>query len=123
MTDAPSVMRLLADENIEREVVLLLGSLGHDVKWMVTEASGTADADIPAIGRKESRVIVSYDVEFISALRRSGQTHTGAILVRAGHSDFHWIAKAIHEALMGRKNWSGRIAVIKPSGIRYVPQE
>ena len=115
-------MRLLADENIEFEVVSLLKDLGHDVMWMVTQAPGTDDASIPALANREARILITYDVEFISAMRLSGQSHEGAVLVRGGHNDFPWIVNAIHEALVGRKNWQGRIAVIKPSGIRYVPQ-
>jgi hypothetical protein len=122
MTVSGSAMRLLADENIEFEVVSLLKDLGHDVMWMVTHAPGTDDADIPALANREARILITYDVEFISAMRLSGQSHAGAVLVRGGHNDFPWIARAIHEALVGRKNWQGRIAVIKPSGIRYVPQ-
>jgi predicted nuclease of predicted toxin-antitoxin system len=116
-------MRLLADENIEFEVVSLLEDLGHDVMWMVTQAPGTDDADIPALASREGRILMTYDVDFISAMRLSGQSHMGAVLVRAGQTDFPWIAKAIHETLAGRKTWQGRIAVIKPSSIRYVPQD
>ncbi len=116
-------MRRLADENIEFEVVSLLKDFGHDVMWMVTQAPGTDDAEIPALANREARILVTYDIEFISAMRLSGQSHAGAVLVRGAHSDFSWVAKAIHEALAGRKNWQGRIAAIKPSGIRYVPQD
>jgi predicted nuclease of predicted toxin-antitoxin system len=87
-----------------------------------TQAPGKDDANIPALASREARILITYDVEFISAMRLSGQNHAGAVLVRGGHNDFQWVAKAICEALAGRKNWQGRIAVIKPSGIRYVPQ-
>jgi Domain of unknown function (DUF5615) len=123
MTVSGSAMRILADENIEFEVVSLLKNLGHDVMWMVTRAPGTDDAEITGLAYRQARILVTYDVEFISAMRLSGQIHAGAVLVRGGHNDFAWTASAIHETLAGRKTWQGRIAVIKPSGIRYMPQE
>jgi len=122
MTVGGSAIRLLADENIEFEVVSMLRNLGHDVMWMVDQAPGTEDAEIPALAHREARVPITHDAEFISGLRLSGQSHAGAVLVRRGHNNFLWIASVIHEALTGRKDWQGRIAVIKPSGIRYVPQ-
>jgi predicted nuclease of predicted toxin-antitoxin system len=123
MTAPDLSLRLLADENIEYQVVDLLRRLGHNVMWLVTDAPGTDDEDIPAIADSEGRILITYDVDFISAMRLSGRTHAGAVLVRAGHSDFSWIATALHETLRGRKSWAGRIAVIKPNGVRYIPQD
>jgi predicted nuclease of predicted toxin-antitoxin system len=56
MTVSGSAMRLLADENIEFEVVSLLKDLGHDVMWMVTQAPGTDDAEVPALANWEARI-------------------------------------------------------------------
>jgi predicted nuclease of predicted toxin-antitoxin system len=123
MTGTDPSQRLLADENIEYQVVDLLRRLGHDVMWLLTDAPGTDDEDIPAIADREGRILITQDVDFMSAMRLSGRSHVGAILVRAGHSDFSWIAKALHETLRGRKTWAGRIAVIKPNGVRYVPHD
>lgn len=123
MSIGNSILRLLADENIEFQVVNLLKSFGHDVKWLAVEAPGMDDADIPAFADREGRILITYDVDFISAMRLSGRIHGGAVLLRTGHHDFLWIANAIRETLNGKKQWRGRIAVIKPSGIRYVPQE
>jgi predicted nuclease of predicted toxin-antitoxin system len=91
--------------------------------WLATEAPGTDDSEIPILADREGRILITYDVEFMSAIRLSGRSHVGAVLVRAGRNDFLWVANAIQETIYGRKNWHGRIAVIKPSGIRYVPQE
>ena len=115
-------MRLLADENIEFEVVSLLKDRGHDVLWVTAHAPGTDDMSIPAIANMEARIPITYDVDFISAMRLSRQNHAGAVLVRLGHTYFSRVAAAIHETLVGINTWQDRIAVIKPSRIRYVPK-
>jgi predicted nuclease of predicted toxin-antitoxin system len=123
MTFAISALRLLADENIELQVVELLRTFGHDVMWLAMAAPGKDDADIPSFADREGRILLTYDVDFISAMRLSGRSHVGAILVRSHHSDFTWIAAAIHETLQARKSWQSRIAVIKPTGVRFAPND
>jgi predicted nuclease of predicted toxin-antitoxin system len=116
-------MRLFADENIETEVVELLRQYGHDVFWLAIEAPGTNDELIPALVERQGRILITYDVDFISAIGLSNRSHVGAILVRQGNNDYAWIANAIHETLIGRKTWNNRTAVIKRSGIRYAPYD
>jgi predicted nuclease of predicted toxin-antitoxin system len=114
-------LRLLADENIEHEIVKRLRGLGHDVTWLVTEKPGLLDEYIPGIMAQDQRILLTYDVDFVSALRLSGQSHTGAVLIRAIHLDFEWKVSTLEKTLRGHPSWLGRIAVIKPNGIRYSP--
>ncbi len=116
-------LRLLADENIEQESVKQLRSIGHDVFWLVTDGPGLLDDYIPSLMEKENRILNTHDVDFVSALRLSGRLHNGAVLVRAHYESQEWIANAVNTTLIGREDWKGRIAVIKPNGIRYTPHE
>jgi predicted nuclease of predicted toxin-antitoxin system len=118
-----SGLRLFADENIEASIVEILRALGHDLLWLVTDQPGLLDDHIPALMAKEDRVLLTYDVDFVSALRLSGRLHNGAILVRAMHATDAWIAASLDKTLRNRKIWLGCIAVIKPNGVRYSPPE
>ncbi len=59
-------MRFLADENIANSIVELLRSFGHDVcdvkeqQWF-----GKSDAFLVLLAKKEKRIIVTHDKDFI----------------------------------------------------------
>jgi predicted nuclease of predicted toxin-antitoxin system len=116
-----SGLRLLADENIESIIVKKLRAFGHDVLWLVTHKPGLIDDYIPALMAQEGRVLMTYDVDFVSALRLSGRQHNGAILIRAAHASDDWITASLDKTLRDRKVWLGCIAVIKSNGVRYSP--
>jgi predicted nuclease of predicted toxin-antitoxin system len=119
----PANFRLLADENIELDIVTQLQNMGYDIRWLVTFKPGLMDDLIPALMTEEGRILLTYDVDFVSSLHLSGRTHTGAVLIRVKHSSYDWITSAIHKTLNERKNWIGRIAVIKANGVRFTPHE
>lgn len=54
-------MRLLADENIEREIVELLQELGHDVVWGQVVHPQWTDPRVLRLAVSEQRVLVTED--------------------------------------------------------------
>lgn len=75
-------MRLLADENIERPIVHWLREQGHDVLWVPESLASATDSQIVEVARVESRVIVTYDLDFGEMLFRERIACDGVILLR-----------------------------------------
>lgn len=78
-------MRILADENMERQTVSALRAAGHDVRWVKEEQPSTADPDVLIWATRESRLLITYDKDFgeISQRRRQPAPY-GIILFRIG---------------------------------------
>ncbi len=75
-------MKFLTDENIAISVVKHLRNKGHDVKDVKEESLyGSPDKDIFELAKKENRIILTHDKDFI-AISKSYQTDfDGAILI------------------------------------------
>ena len=61
-------MRLLADENVARQIIDRLRSDGFDVLSVREQASGTADPDVIALALAQGRVVLTEDKEFSDLL-------------------------------------------------------
>jgi len=66
-------LRLLADENVQRELVQGLRQAGHDVSVIGGEQASSPDEDVLALATVERRVLITYDRDFGSLLVREGQ--------------------------------------------------
>ena len=75
-------MKLLADENIERPIVAWLRENGHDVLWAPESHASAADRILVNIARTESRIILTYDLDFGDILFRERIMCDGVILLR-----------------------------------------
>lgn len=77
-------MNILADENVDAAIVLLLRSQGHDVLWMVEHAPGTPDPKILTLAQAQQRIIVTFDRDFGELVFHRGREAPGIILLRIG---------------------------------------
>lgn len=75
-------MNLLADENIERLIVLWLREQGHDVLWVPESSPSVLDHEIVNMARDQKRVILTYDLDFGEILFRERFACDGVILLR-----------------------------------------
>ena len=75
-------MKLLADANVETELVRWLRSEGHDVVWAVDLAPSTPDADLLALANEDERVLLTYDRDFGELVFRRGLVSQGVVLLR-----------------------------------------
>jgi predicted nuclease of predicted toxin-antitoxin system len=75
-------MRILADENVARDIVAWLRSGGHDVLFAAETSPGTADARWVHIAEQEQRVILTSDKDFGELVFRDGLTSHGVVLLR-----------------------------------------
>ncbi len=77
---------LLADENIDPNVVAELRDRGHDVKAAREIGMGGAtDRKILVAARDSGRVVLTHDADFGALAIRDGEAFLGVIYLRPGH--------------------------------------
>lgn len=77
-------MKLFADENMARAVVLRLRELGHDVLYASEIQPGAADSDWLNRAEAEGRIILTADKDFGDLIFRDRWTSHGVVLLRLG---------------------------------------
>jgi predicted nuclease of predicted toxin-antitoxin system len=75
-------MILLADEGIDREVVVYLRSKGHEVFYIAEMAPSITDDEVLDIARTRNTVLVTSDKDFGELVFRKKQLHSGVLLLR-----------------------------------------
>lgn len=76
-------MRIKLDENIPASIANSIAALGHDVDTVVEEGiKGADDPTVWAAAHRESRFLVTQDIEFADSRERPPGTHHGVLLVR-----------------------------------------
>ncbi len=97
-------MKILADENIEREFIEALREADFDIVSVREIYVGIADGEILQVAEKENAVILTYDTDFGELVFRYSLKSRGVILLRlSGLSLTEKIGKTIlaireHEA-------------------------
>ncbi|MBC7777604.1 MAG: DUF5615 family PIN-like protein [Phycisphaerae bacterium] len=85
-------LQFLTDENIDRELVVFLRSLGLDVfDIKEEELFRLPDEEILFLSVKHRRVVISQDSDFGTLIFRDGHPLHGVIYLRPGHESpsFH----------------------------------
>ena len=80
-------MRILADENVARDVVAWLRTSGHDVLFAAEARAGAPDIDWAAQAEQEQRVILTSDKDFGELVFRDGLASHGHRSVATRRSD------------------------------------
>jgi predicted nuclease of predicted toxin-antitoxin system len=75
-------MQFLVDESAGSAVAAHLSGLGHDVLSVAQAMPQADDVTILARAARESRIVVTNDKDFGELIFRSGQAHTGVVLLR-----------------------------------------
>jgi predicted nuclease of predicted toxin-antitoxin system len=75
-------MRIVADENVEGEIVQWLRSERHDVLWVTEIAPAASDPLIMQMTRDDGRVLPTVDLDFGEMVVRQGLAPAGVILLR-----------------------------------------
>jgi Domain of unknown function (DUF5615) len=75
-------MKLKLDENLPLSLATLLKELGHDVETVPGEGlTGCADDELWRVAQKESRFLITYDMDFSDARKFAPGSHKGLLLV------------------------------------------
>jgi predicted nuclease of predicted toxin-antitoxin system len=76
-------MKIKLDENLPAHLRTLLLGLGHDVDTTLHEGlNGRPDDDIWQASQKESRFLITQDLDFSDLRKFSPGSHCGILLVR-----------------------------------------
>jgi predicted nuclease of predicted toxin-antitoxin system len=76
-------MKIKLDENLPHRLANLLQELGHDVHTLHDERLiGHADSEIWEAAQKESRFLITQDLDFSDTRRFAPGSHHGILLIR-----------------------------------------
>jgi predicted nuclease of predicted toxin-antitoxin system len=112
-------MKILADENIEREIVSALREAGHSVSDIKETSPGIEDTDVLRIAYNSESILITNDKDFGDLVHREGRFSRGVILLRFGKLE---IAERV-DLLLGVLEERGTefydaFAVITATGVR-----
>ncbi len=75
-------MNLLADENIDRQIVARLRQEGHSVLYIAEIAPSVSDDQALARANRLQAVLITADKDFGELVYRLGRIHAGVVLIR-----------------------------------------
>ena len=103
-------MKILADENLARDLVAWLRASGHDVLYAAEASPGESDPTWATRAEQEERILLTSDKDFGELVFRDGRSSYGVVLLRLDHL-------TVSEALARlRSVWS--VVVANPSSSR-----
>ncbi len=115
-------MRILANENIPGEAIEALRARGHDVRWMLTEGTGSTDLVVLALAQAERRLLLTFDKDFGEMAFRAGlPAEAGIVLFRMAASSALRVAEVAVAVLESRTDWAGHFSVIEDDDLRMTP--
>lgn len=77
-------MKILADENVEGEIVSALREAGHSVSDIKETSPGIEDADVLTLASDSESILLTNDKDFGDLVYRDGRFSKGVILLRFG---------------------------------------
>jgi predicted nuclease of predicted toxin-antitoxin system len=75
-------MKIVADEGIERPIVVRLRSAGHDVIHIAEIARGITDPEVLEIANQNRALLITYDKDFGDLIFNQQDRTQGVMLVR-----------------------------------------
>jgi predicted nuclease of predicted toxin-antitoxin system len=115
-------MRILADENMDAEVVRWLRAGGHEVLWAAEELGGAADSLVLARASTEDRLLLTHDLDFGELAIHHRLPAKGIILLRFKSSRAGEIVSRLAENWMEiERRAAGSLTVVSNTAIRVRP--
>jgi predicted nuclease of predicted toxin-antitoxin system len=112
-------MKLVADENIDRGIVIRLRRDGHDVDWIAELSPSATDEDVLRLSATAGAVLITEDKDFGELVYRRGLAHAGVILVRLEGLDNSAKAEIVAGAIRDNEmEVRGSFTVVSPEAIR-----
>ena len=78
-------MKLLADENLDLDIVRWLRQEGHDVAAVAELAPSITDTAVMGLAHREQRIVISRDLDIGDLVVRHHMPVHGALLLRIGN--------------------------------------
>jgi predicted nuclease of predicted toxin-antitoxin system len=119
-------MKLKLDENLPLQLAAVLKNLGHDVHTLRDEGlTGRADKEIWVRAQRESRFLVTQDMDFSDSREFAPGSHKGILLVRLRSPDRTALLKRVGELFQNENvtGWLGCFVVATERKIRVLRQQ
>ena len=115
-------MKFVADENVERPIILFLRSEGYDVFSIAESCYGITDEEILKISNLESRILLTNDKDFGELIFLQKRLSSGILLIRSSLETSEAKVKLVKEILkeIGDK-LEGNFVVVSEGGYRLRP--
>jgi predicted nuclease of predicted toxin-antitoxin system len=112
-------MKFLADESLDRPIVVRLREDGHDVVYIPELSPGITDSAVLDIAVNEQRVLITGDKDFGELVFRQGKISAGVVLVRLHGILAQEKADLISTVVKNHGNeFIGRFAVVTTMAVR-----
>ncbi|NJD37879.1 MAG: hypothetical protein FIA89_06090 [Geobacter sp.] len=117
-------MRLLADVNVERRIVLFLRSMGHDVLWVPEYDCRLTDEQLLKLAFEEQRILITNDKDFGTLVFLQKKAAYGIILFRIDDHNVRIKITILKNMLLRYQDkFTGHFVTIGRKRIRFVPLE
>jgi predicted nuclease of predicted toxin-antitoxin system len=114
-------VRFKLDENLPRDAEALLRAAGHDVQTVLGERlGGKPDTEVLDACRTESRVLVTFDLDFSDIRLYPPATHSGIWVLRPQKQGIDDTVALLKAALVALESESARarLWIIEPGNVR-----
>jgi predicted nuclease of predicted toxin-antitoxin system len=112
-------MNLVADENIDRQIVERLRYDGHTVEWIAEFLPSASDEEVLRRAADGNAVLVTEDKDFGELVYRRRMAHTGVLLVRLEGLGNMAKAEIVSQAVRDNEpDLPGAFAVVSPDFVR-----
>jgi predicted nuclease of predicted toxin-antitoxin system len=119
-------MKIKLDENLPHRLATFLKKFGHDVHTLYEEGlTGHADAEVWEAAQRESRFLITQDLDFSDSRKFAPGSHQGILLVRLRSPNRRALIERIEEIFQKENvsEWVGCFVVATERKIRILRPE
>ena len=112
-------MKIVADENVDKQIVDRLRANGHEVLFVAEIDPGIDDEAVLLRSRQTNAILVTADKDFGELVFRQRLVHAGVLLIRLAGID-SYVKAALVAAMLERhgEELSGGFAVLSERSFR-----
>jgi predicted nuclease of predicted toxin-antitoxin system len=119
-----TILKFLADVNIENRIISGLRTDGHDIIWMLEKNKYLTDEEILNMAREEKRIMITNDKDFGEIVYRLKLISNGIVLFRVKDQNENIKLKLIRKAINYKnENLSRYFTVLTEAKIRFIKLE
>ena len=112
-------MRFIADEGVDRSLVILLRQNDWDVFYVAESASSLEDEFVLELANSEKRILITRDKDFGELVYRLQKVHSGIILVRMEELPSKSRSQKVFDFIVHHQDkLEGYFTVIQPGNAR-----
>ena len=112
-------MKFLADEGVDKPIVMALRIAGFDVDYILEIAPGSDDEFVLNLAFTQNRILITQDKDFGELVFRLRQPHHGIILIRLEGYSPQLKGEIVSQLILKHETeLSNNFSVIQPNVIR-----